>query len=93
MVIYHDGIIRGVRWSKKEIGKQFEEIFDKEMKVENFKKKYNELDNKDDYCFYVYMDSSDSYNRDPSTSDYWWHIRKETLEKWMNHDDSYKNDL
>jgi hypothetical protein len=62
MGIYHDGIIFGIRYGNEESGTLHKVIFDTEMnheQVENFKKKYNELTNKDDYYFQVYMNSSD----------------------------------
>jgi hypothetical protein len=61
--------------------------------VESFKKMYNELTDKDDYYFQVYMETSDTYSSVPSTYMHWWPIRKETLIKWINFDDEYKREL
>jgi hypothetical protein len=98
MGIYHNGIIFGIKYVSVSGKNFFEKTSDTKMnldQVENFKKKYNELTNKDDYNFQVYMSTQKTYSEPDSTYAYmyWWSIRKETLEKWMNHDDSYKNDL
>jgi hypothetical protein len=78
----------------EDLGIFFKQTFKTEVnaeQIENFKNKYNELDNKNDYQFEVYIKTSDGYG--PSSYMHWTQIRKETLEKWMNRDKSCEIDL